>query len=191
MRCSLLEPRSDSRRRAVARAQEGSAYLMVLLVMVVLSSIGLSLSFITETESQIGATERTLQRVLYTAEWGMDASASRALAIANYGPADYIVEEDDAAAVLNLRYEVDVSPFFPVLAAPCNLCEINNAGEYGEKNYFQVTHAVSSTASRVGAVDTATAEKSLGSMLDVQPWQVSAESLFMLEQPDELEKIRF
>ncbi len=189
----LHSPATSARLQARARAagETGSAYLMALLVMIVLSTIGLSLALITRTEAEIGASERGLQRIFYTADWGMDASAARALAAADYGSADYTIPEDDTPAVMNLRFEIDVSPFFPVLAAPCNLCEINNVGQYGEKIYYQVTHAVSAASLRVGAVDTAVGSKTLASMLDVQPWQLTAESLFPLEDEAELAKIKF
>ena len=55
----------------------------------------------------------------------------------------------------------------------------------------QVTHAMSAAASRVGDVDTTTAAKSLASMLDVQPWQLAAESLFPLENVQEMAKVKF
>ena len=184
-------PTTPTRLPSQAPGENGSAYLMVLLVILVLSSIGLSLATITRTEAEIGASERGLQRIFYTADWGMDASAARALAAADYGSADYTIPEDDTPAVMNLRFEVDVSPFFPVLAAPCNLCEINNVGQYGEKIYYQVTHAVSATSLRVGAASTAVGSKTLASMLDVQPWQLAAESLFPLEDEAELAKIKF
>lgn len=177
--------------RETRRAERGSAYILALLVLVILTLIGLSLAVMTSTELQLGASERVLQRVFYSADWGMDASAARALAMADYSAKEYTVPESDNFGAFNFRSEVDVSAFFPILASACNLCEINNVGQYGEKNYYQVTHAVSSSADRVGGVDTSTAEKTLASMLDVQPWELVPQALFPIQDPAELAKVKF
>ena len=175
-----------------ARSGElGSAYILALLVLVVLTMIGLALASMTSTEVQLGSSERVLQRVFYAADWGLDASSARALAMADYTAKEYTVPESDNAPGFNLRSEVDVSPFFPILASACNLCEVNNVGQYGEKNYYQITHAVTSAADRVAGVDISTAEKTLASMLDVQPWELVPQALFPIQDPAELAKIKF
>lgn len=169
------------------------AYILAMLVMLVLTMIGLSVAAVTNIERAITVSERSVQRVLYTADWGIDASTARALATADYSSGSYTVAGEDVpqAAILNMRHEVEVSPFVPVLAAACNLCQINGAGQYGQKAYFMVTHAVASNSTRLAGVSAATSSKTLASMLDVQPWQLPVESLAVLAQPEELAKVKF
>ena len=187
LRRSSVSP--DSREKS----QEGMAYILALLVMLVLTMVGVSLAGITSTERQIAASERSVQRVLYTADWGIDASTARALVQADYSSGTYTVAGEDVphAAALNMRHEIEVSPFVPILAAACNLCQVNGAGQYGTKSYFMVTHAVASRSTRMVGVGAATSSKTLASMLDVQPWQLPVESLMPLTQPAELAKVKF
>ena len=60
-------------------AERGSAYLVALLVLVLLTIIGLSLSLITQTEMQIGANERLIERSFYVADSGISLATARTL----------------------------------------------------------------------------------------------------------------
>ena len=148
-----------------ARPERGSAYIAALLALVILSAIGLSVTLVTQTEMQIGATERTVQRVFYAADAGIGTSTARALANADYGSRTYSMEDLNTPEDLNLRHEVEASPFYPILDSPCNLCEINDAGSYSDKAYRRINHAVTIIARRVGgATDTRLSEKMLTSI---------------------------
>lgn len=186
------------------RRQAGSAYIVALVILFVLTVLGLSLTLITQTELQIGANERTITRVFYGADAGISTSIARAL-----------VRSDNSAQVLNMTdsgedlttknlvtgfrgvdagTRVEVSPFFPVLKVPCNLCEINNAGTYGGRNFEKVTHAVTATAQRfitgdAGANRQVVAEKSISTMIEVEPWQVTNLGLDSIDNTGKLKKI--
>ena len=74
--------RSTVRSRTLrgARPEEsGSAYLIVLLVLVVLTILGLSLVSITQTEMQIGSSERVDNRTFYSADAGIGIATARVL----------------------------------------------------------------------------------------------------------------
>ena len=60
-------------------SEAGSAYIMVLLALVVLTIMGLSLSFMTQTELQIGANERVTTRVFYAADAAVDAALANVM----------------------------------------------------------------------------------------------------------------
>ncbi len=171
--------------------QSGSAYLVTLLALVVLTIIGLSLSLITQVEMQIGANERTVQRVFYAADSGISAATARAVNRFDYSPRTYELRDDDTAAALNLRQVVDISPFVPLLSSPCNLCEINRAGQYGAQNYYRVNHGVTVTATRRGLGDEVLAQKSLSAMVDVQPWRPAPEAYLPISDPEQARKIKF
>ena len=174
------------------RGEEGSAYLVALLSLFILTIVGLNVSLISQTEMQLGDNERTQQRVFYAAEAGFSPAVSKAVLDADYLPFELSLPE--AQSLLGLHNEVEVSAFFPILASPCDLCEINNAGAYGTKQYFEVTHAVTARAVRIGAdaaAGGAIAQKTISVMVDIQPSEALAEAHFALTDPVELEKIRF
>lgn len=185
---------SPPRPRARFPRQAGSAYLLTLLALVVLTIVGLSLSLITSTEMQVGAHERTNQRILYSADSGLGAATARALALAEYSASTFTFKDIEGTGLLGMRQRVEVTPFLPVLPAPCNLCEINYSGTaalYGKKPYKKITHGVAGTAFREGATGTRVAQKVVSKMVDVQPWEDTAEALLPMLEQDQVKKIKF
>ncbi len=175
-------------------SEEGSALLIALFGIVVLTILGLFLSVITQTEMRLGMNERTLQRVFYAADSGFGASVSRALVEADYTSKTFALADPGSKPGLEFRHQIDVSPFLPILNAPCNLCEINNSGTYGTKQYLKVSHAVAAEAGRHGGgigSPGITALKTLSSMIDIQPTESTPEAFLALEDPEQLAKIRF
>jgi len=172
-------------------SQAGSAYIAALLVLVVLTVIGLSLALITQSEMQIGANERVQQRMFYAANSGIAASTARALTNADYSSTIYRLG-DVGSSIAGLGFDVDVSPFLPILDSPCNLCEINQIGTYNERSFRAINHAVTVVAIRRQGIGGATlAQKTLSSMIEVQPWRQTPDALEALNDPDELAKLRF
>lgn len=177
---------------AARRGEAGSAYIFVLLALVVLTVLALSVAFVTQTEIQIGGNERVVNRVFYAAESGIAAATARALATADYRAHAYVLIEPGGIASLGFKETVDVSPMLPILDAPCNLCEINDSGTYSEKAYRKVNHAVTATATRTAGTGTdVLGKKTLTAMIEVQPWKVSPESFLALADPAQLAKIKF
>jgi hypothetical protein len=172
------------------RSESGSAYVAALLVLVVLTLVGLSLALITQTEMQIGANERVQQRLFYAANSGIAASTARALTNADYSSTTYALG-DPGSSIAGLGFEVEVSPFYPILDAPCHLCEINQVGTYNERSFRTINHAVTATAQRRRAGSGALAQKTLTSMVEVQPWRQTPEAFEALTRPEELAKLRF
>ena len=174
------------------RGESGSAYLVALLALVVLTIIGLSLTLVTQTEMQVGSVERTVKRVFYAADAGISEATARALTDADYKAHTFETSEPDANPLLNQRESVDVSPFYPILDAPCNLCEINNLGLYSTNAYRAINHAVSGTATRLATTNNDPfGRKTLSTMVEVQPWQSTPEAYLVIDSPDELAKIKF
>lgn len=155
--------------------EAGSAYVVALLVLVVLSIVGLSLSVITQTEMQVGSNERTAQRVFYAADSGIGAATARSLVTADF-EAQCLTIPDSNSALLNLRQRVAVSAFRPILSAPCHLCEINNSGQYGTKNYQKITHGVTTNAERLSGVSRVHARSFLSAMVDIEPREATPEA---------------
>ena len=178
---------------APPRAREaGSAYLVVLLALVVLTVLALTLAFITQTELQVAGGERTINRVFYAAESGISAATARALATADYTAHVYTFSDPGSNASLAFKESVDVSPVLPILDSPCNLCEINDAGTYSEKSFRKINHAVTATSTRMAGTSTKVlGQKTLTAMIEVQPWKATPEAYLPLNDPVQLAKIRF
>jgi Tfp pilus assembly protein PilX len=188
---SLLLP---VRKRLSRLAPEsGSAYLISLLALVMLTIVGLSLTLITQTELQIGANEGQANKVFYAADSGISESTARALTNADYASQTLTLDEPYGNPVITPRFQIQSSAFLPILDSPCNLCEINNVGSYADRAYRKVNHAIAVRASRIGSgQDVPLAQKAISAMLEVQPWRISPpEALLVLDDPGELEKIRF
>ena len=100
---------------------------MVLLVLVVLTILGLSLVMVTQTERQIGVSEKTTQRVFSATETAMALAVSKALVLPDQRSMSLqIIEPRLPGQILNLRHDLRTSSMLPLLDAPCNLCEVNS-----------------------------------------------------------------
>jgi len=184
---------------SASRGEAGSAYIVVLLVLIVLAVFGIALSLITQTESQIGTNERTLNRVFYAADAGIERAVARALVAADHSPQDFFFTDSGGTMVsgkLELGSQVEVSAFHPIQVTACNLCEINNVGTYADKAYYKVNHAVTSRATRfatinAGGTRTPLAQKTVSAMVEVQPFRASVSALASVNDPAELAKIKF
>ena len=173
---------SRSGRRA---GERGSAYVAVLLVLVVLTILGLALSFVTQTEMQSGRNERTVSRVFYAADAGIETAIARALVASDHKGRTFFFTDSGSAltsGTLELGTEVSISDFFPIQEAPCDYCEVNNSSGYQGRDYYNITHAVTVRATRFASLDAGDsrkplAQKTLSTMVDIQPWKVSNDIL--------------
>lgn len=148
--------------------ERGSAYIIALLVLVVLTILGLALATISQTEVQIGANEVMSHRVLYGAEAGIQAALAHMLTVNSTVEATTVPEieqlaftlpedrltVDDAGllglinpAVSGVRYaeRVRVAPFAAIRTAFCDMCP---AG-VGDVQLYNTNYATVSTAQRV------------------------------------------
>lgn len=188
------EPTVDPR-----RGERGSAYVAVLVVLVVLTIFGLALALITQTEMQVGSNEKTISRVFYVADSGIELATARALVTSDHRSRDYLMTDSGVSLVegkIQLGTQVSVSPFYPIYDAPCNLCEINNAGAYNERAFRKINHAVTVDAARFATVDkgsnrTPVARKTLSAMVEIQPWKATPEAYAAITDPAELARIKF
>ena len=177
---------------ASRRQQQGSAYIIVLLALVVLTILGLSLSVVTQSELVIGANERVDKRAFYAADSGIDHSLARALVNGDYEAADVVIP-DPGSKLSNATFTISMSPLFPMAYPPCNLCEINNRGNYAaDRSYNAIDFAVTSQAfRRHSSVGGPLAQKTISSMLQVQPMQLTTDALLTVGDEEQLERLKF
>ena len=188
MTMQALSTRSASPPRR-PRPAVGSAYLITLLALVVLTMLALSLSLVTQSELLIGSNERTIQRVFYAADSGIAIATANALVAEEYS--SKIITMEEPGSLLGVEYEIDLSAFYPLLNAPCNLCQINDAGQYGTKQFYKNDFTVTSIATRKDAADTAVlAQKWISAVVEVQPDDLSISAMEALGDPAEVAKIK-
>lgn len=191
----------DDRSFAPRRAEAGSAYVAVLVVLVVLTIFGLALALITQTEMLVGSNEKSISRVFYAADAGIELATARALVTSDHSKTSFLMTDSGLQMVtgrVELGNVVSVSPFYPIYDSPCNLCEINNAGAYNERAYRKINHAVTVRAERFATVTadsgptrTPVASKRISTMIEVQPWKASTDAYAAVANQAELDDIEF
>jgi Tfp pilus assembly protein PilX len=131
--------------------QAGSAYVITLLALVVLTILALSLALVTQTEVQVGANEKTVNRTFYAADSGLNIWLAELLVNQkNQDNMTVILNKVSVGAegnplTANVADRVTISKGELVNKYPCNWCP---AAENGQQ-YFHEDYVVSSTAQRV------------------------------------------
>jgi len=152
------------------RGEEGSAYLVVLMLLVVLTVIGLSLSVITQTEVIIGGSEKQATRQLFAAGSGVHLAAVYELVASDAAKHKMTLaerSEDFFGATTTIGDRICTTPFIQLAAGTCNLCMMNQ-----DAGYSAVQYGVTATALRHGDAKLA-ARRTIGSVLALEPWEKS------------------
>ena len=169
----------QTKTRAIHR-QQGSVYILALLILLILTVVGLSLSLVTQSEMQIGVNERLSHQAFHMSTGGIDIGTAKALVLPDLRSFQLDLVEPSNVTNLNLRHRLDVSPFLPILSAPCNLCQINEGAEF-----MKINHAVSSIATRIAwmgdpanppAVPSPLAQERVSLLISFQPWRMDITS---------------
>ncbi len=133
------------------RGERGSAYLVTLMALVVLTILGLSLVLVTQTEVQVGANERTTNRTFYAADSGFHLITAEALANNTYVAPPFTMNEVATGSLGGLTADlIKVSPFAPMSANSldshvCPYCPANEASQ----KYYAKAYQLTSVAGRV------------------------------------------
>lgn len=158
-----------SGRRAGAH-QRGSAYLVTLLSLVVLTMLALALTFATQTEMLVGTNERTLQRVFYGAESAVHIATALLLEHQKCAAGRTFQDVPPGKPGWLAKSWLEYDPVIPVAAPWCNLCSINDVDEYTSNAFFKVNHQIEARAMLLVGKEEG-ARKAISDMIDVQPWQ--------------------
>jgi len=188
---SPTPPPTRPQPRAPRRSEAGSAYIITLMALVVLTIVGLSLSVVTQSELIIGANERVEKRTFYAADSGVSHALARALVQGDF-EAREVTLEDPSNRLANVAFNVSMSPLLPIASPPCNLCQINNEGQYNSPAFVAADFAVTSVAERRrGLTGGRLAAKTISSMLLVQPTQLSTDALKAVDDDEQTALLRF
>ncbi len=170
------------------RGERGSALILALMVMLILTFMGLTLLAFTETELQLGGNERVQSGLFYAAESGTAIAKARVLDGAVV-PTNFIIPittNATGAALPSLTgfhigYRVGLSRTVAIRFGPCDFCPAN---EDDESWSYRVTYLVNSTGTRrdwrsadtdANAADESSAVqamKTIGVTFDIEPSEV-------------------
>jgi len=167
-----------TRTRRQIRSEDGSVYLLAILVLLVLTIVGLALAITTQSEMQIGANEESSRRTFYSANAGISISTAKALVVPDLRSMeiDLVVPAGDEIPDLQIRNRLQMSPFTPIQDGPCNLCQVNQ-----DSPFFKINHAVAATSTRIGwqgdpddppDQPVPLAQERLSVMVAFQPWRM-------------------
>jgi Tfp pilus assembly protein PilX len=172
--------------RARQRAGErGSAFVVALLVLLVLTISGLAVTLMTQTELRIGGNERTANRSLYASDSGIQVSTARKVnlggeSVTHYFYINTTLEDTGATAATTFSDQVTITPLIPLSTQYCNLCQVNKGLSQG---YSMIVYGVNSTAVRTGTNadygSQTLASKLLGATIKMQP-QPNSDSVNVL-----------
>ena len=152
------------------RREAGNAYILTLMILALLTIMGVTVSLVTQTEILAGSQERSIERIFYAAESGLELSIGKALSDGNFGAAILLRKrtELEDGQLVNIQERVTSTPFFCLGDAPCNLCAINQGRDFVRRNHVLATQAARFGVGE-GGVETDLARKGLGTMVDVEP----------------------
>ncbi|RMH20463.1 MAG: hypothetical protein D6696_08105 [Acidobacteria bacterium] len=141
--------------RKAPRAERGSAFILALIVILLLTVLGMSLSVVTETEMQLGATEKTIERQEYAAETGMWVKVAQLLVANDWKNARLaLLEEPDTGTPLpnfKLGYAIESTAAIS-LAEGCP--PLTDCGEdLDSQQFLSFFVLLGATAKRVGFPD--------------------------------------
>lgn len=157
------------------RGERGSAFVVALLVLVVLTIAGLALTLMTQTEMRIGANEREANRSLYATDSGIEVSSARTYYLKNdktltiYLNTTQQDTKASSAPPLTFSDQIVVTPLYEVYRGPAPGTSMN---QNLQTKYAAVSYIVNATATRsgqLGSTSQTLAQKVLGAMIEITP----------------------
>ena len=124
-------------REQAARAQEGVAYLMAILLLFLFTMLALSLNLAMQSELLSAAHPRLVARMLYAAESGVGAAVARALASGETGPVVLrrLHRESEEGALVLVEERLEIGGVVALGAAPCDYCSVETRDAWSEQTW--------------------------------------------------------
>ena len=187
---SPLLPKLLAVRNSSSAKERGSATIIALLVLFLISLLGLALALVTSTESMIAANERLNAQSFYAADSGLDLAAVRVILADDTSP--LLVQVNNVVPNRATRTEFLLERVTPLVDMPCNLCSISlrtgyESGDYGRRVFSLVSEGrrastANETDARIFMTDKDpdgnifASRRSVSAFLDIQPLNRSGES---------------
>ncbi|MDA8020524.1 MAG: PilX N-terminal domain-containing pilus assembly protein [Thermoanaerobaculia bacterium] len=181
--------RSAPPSRPRCSAERGSATVIALLVLFLISLLGLGLAMVTSTESMIAANERLSTQSFYAADSGLDLAAVRVILADDTSP--LLVQVNGIIPNRATRTEFLLETVDPLIDMPCNLCSISVGSGYESDDYGRRVFSLESEGRRASINNDTdarlfldeddpegnyfAARRSVNAFLDIQPLTRSGE----------------
>ena len=157
-------------------SEQGSAFLLTLFVLVILTIIGISLLVVSETEALMGSQERTIERSFFAADAGFSVATGKVLHQIDYRSNFFLFrttrESTSGSASMLFKEQVSTPRVLPIAKQPCDWCEINGGSEFA-----LMTNSVTSRSLRRAFAPGVTSDA------DSVPLSQSTVSGFLLLEP--------
>lgn len=117
------------------RKSNGSAFVIALMVMVILTFIGLSLAMVTETEMLLGGNERVINRTFYSADSGIAAAVSQLMVTNSFDKLVFGIRDQlDRPNQPQFIHQVETTSLYPVMIRTAPESDAN----YGDNSVYSV-----------------------------------------------------
>lgn len=169
--------------------ERGSATVIALLVLFLLSLLGLALALVTSTESMIAANDRLSAQSFYAADSGLDLAAVRVILADDTSP--LLVQVNGVIPDRATRTEFLLESVSPLVDMPCNLCSMSLGSGYETGDYGRRVFSLESEGRRASVRNdldarlftsgedpddnTFAARRAVKAFLDIQPLNRSGE----------------
>ncbi len=187
--------------------ERGSAYIVALMALLVLTIGGLAVTLVSQTEMQVGMNEKVIQRTFYAAESGLSLASSYMLTVGGAcqprlqsglgrpGWA-YVAELETDPHVGTFADVATVSPALVLFKGCCNWCPCQEGqnDEIHRFNYGLIADSERQTADPTGPLASGyavIASKTVGAVLDIQPFHASEVAQCMSVDPDIVRRFKF
>lgn len=119
------------------RKSTGSAFVIALMVMVILTFIGLSLAMVTETEMLLGSNERVINRTFYSADSGIAAAVSQLMVTNSFDKLAFgIRDQPDRPNQPQFIHQVETTSLYPVMFQPAPESTANQGSDTVYSGFF-------------------------------------------------------
>lgn len=165
--------------------QAGSAYLLALLALAVLAGLGIVLSRVAQVERQLGSAYLSRAQAMSAAESGLNVAVTRLVEADLSEPFELVFGEESSGLLVRGNLAV-VESVVPVMAVPCDLCEMGSDSRWFRVDYGLVAGGERRVWRIPGSSQTGElrAAVSVEETLTLQPWPLG-DQLFARLQDEE------
>jgi hypothetical protein len=128
-----------------AAKQRGSAFVLALMVLAILTVVGLSISMISETEMAIGETEKVQNELFYATEAGVTTQLAGLVVTNDTGPISIVIPGgtlERSRADLSIGFDVLSSGMAPVAEGTMDYTKANAGRNDQFKSFFYHTRTL-------------------------------------------------
>lgn len=127
------------------KAQRGSAFVLALMVLAILTMVGLSVSMISETEMAIGESEKVQNEIFYATEAGLTTQVAGLVVTNDTGPINIVIPAGalrNSRADLQIGHDVLGSGMAPIAEKVMDYSKANATRQDNFRSFFYHTRTL-------------------------------------------------